>query len=71
MVIRMLKELSGTYISTQKDIQTLNKTQIKMNNAIFEIKNTLEGIKSQLEKAEDLISKLEYKVEKHTIRAKT
>ena len=44
MVIRMLKELenykeiSGTHINMKKDIETLNKNQMEMKNAISEIK---------------------------------
>ena len=36
-----------------------------MKNTISELKNTVEGIKSSLDKREDLISELEYKVEKN------
>ena len=47
MVIRMLKELSGNYISMKKDIQTMNKNQVEMKNTISEMNNTLEGTKSR------------------------
>ena len=56
MVIRMLKEseiskeLSGIYISMKTYIETLNKNNLEMKNAISEMKNTLEIIKSRLDK---------------------
>ena len=33
-----------------------NKSQLKMNNAINEVKNTLEGTNSRIKEAEDRIS---------------
>ena len=59
MVIRMLKELenykeiSGTHINMKKDIETLNKNQMEMKNAISEMKNTVGGIKNRLDEAGD------------------
>ena len=56
MVIRMLKEseiskeLSGIYISMKTYIETLNKNNLEMKNAISEMKNTLEIINSRLDK---------------------
>ena len=44
----------------------MNKSQEEMKNTISEIKNTLEGIKIRPDEAEDLISKLEDKVEENT-----
>ena len=63
MVIRMLKELSENYISMKKNIETMNKNHLEMNNAISEKKNTLKGIKSRLDEAEGQTSDLKYKVE--------
>ena len=62
MGIRMLKELSENYISMKKNIETMNKNHLEMNNAISEKKNTLKGIKSRLVQADYQISKLEDKV---------
>ena len=53
MVIRTFKELNENYISMKKVIETMNKNQLEMKNAISEIKNTLEGIKMRLNEAED------------------
>ena len=39
----------------KKGIETLNKNQMEMKNAISEMKNTLERIKSRLDEAEDRI----------------
>ena len=64
----MLKEPSENYISMKKDIETLNKNQLEMKNAISEMKNTLEGIKIRLDESEDRISELEDKVEKNTVQ---
>ena len=50
----------------KKGIETLNKNQMEMKNAISEMKNTLEGSKSRLDEPEDWISELEDKVEKYT-----
>ena len=62
MVIRMLKklnenykELSGNFIIMKKYIETMNKNELEMKNAISEM-NTLERIKSRLTEAEDWIS---------------
>ena len=38
---------------SNKDLEEIKKSQIKMNNAINEIKNTLEGINSRIMEAED------------------
>ena len=40
----MHKELIENYISMEKYIETMNKDQIAMKNAIYEMKNKLEGI---------------------------
>ena len=36
-----------------KDLEEIKKSQLKMNNAINEIKNTLEGTKSRITEPED------------------
>ena len=66
MVLRMLKELSGNYITMKKDIETLNNNQLEMKNAVSEMKNTLEAIKSRLDEAEDQNRELKCNVEKNT-----
>ena len=48
----------------RKDIETMNKKQLEMKNAISELKNTLEGILNTLDEARNRISNLEIKVEK-------
>ena len=65
MVIRMLKELSGNYNSMKKDIETMNKNQLEMKDAISEMLNILERIKSILHEVEDQIIKLLTKIEKN------
>ena len=50
----------------RKDIETKNKDQSEIKNAISEIKNPLEGINSRLDEAEDWISDLEDNAEKNT-----
>ena len=52
-----------TISSWKRDIETINKGQEEIKNAISELKNTVEGIKSRLGEAEDWISELEDKVE--------
>ena len=42
-----------------KDLEEIKKSQLKMNNAINEIKNTLEGTKSRITETEDRISMVE------------
>ena len=42
-----------------KDLEETEKSQLKMNNAINEIKNTLEGTNSRIREAEDRISEVE------------
>ena len=37
-----------------KDLEEMKKSQLKLNNAINEIKNTLEGTKSRIMEAEDV-----------------
>ena len=37
----------------------MKKSQLKMNNAINEIKNTLEGTNSRITEAEDRVSEVE------------
>ena len=45
-----------------KDLEKIKRTQIKMNNAINEIKITLEGIKSRIRETEDRISEGEDRI---------
>ena len=45
-----------------KDVEEIKKSQLKMNNAINEIKNTLEGNTSRIIEIEDRISEVEDKV---------
>ena len=45
-----------------KDLEEIKKSQLKMNNAINEIKNTLEGTNSRIMEAEDRISEVEDKM---------
>ena len=44
-----------------KDLEEIKKSQLKMNNAINEIKNTLEGTMSRIMETEDRISEVEDK----------
>ena len=53
MLIRMLKELNENYISMKKNIETVNKKQLKMKNAICEMKNTLKGINERVDRAKE------------------
>ena len=50
----------------KKEIETINKGQEEMKNAISELKNTVQGIKSRLDEEKDQISEQEDKVEKNT-----
>ena len=45
-----------------KDLEELKKSQLKMNNAINEIKNILEGTMSRTTETEDRISEVEDKM---------
>ena len=45
-----------------KDLEEIKKSQLKMNNAINEIKNTLEGTNSRITEAEVRISEVEDKM---------
>ena len=45
-----------------KDLEEIKKSQLKMNNAINEIKNILEGNKSRITETEDRISEVEDKM---------
>ena len=45
-----------------KDLEEIKKSQLKMNNAINEIKNTLEGTKGRITETEDRISEVEDKM---------
>ena len=45
-----------------KDLEEIKKCQLKMNNAINEIKITLEGTMSRIMEAEDRISEVEDKM---------
>ena len=42
-----------------KDLEEIKKSQLKMNNAINEIKNTLEGTMNRITETEDRISEVE------------
>ena len=42
-----------------KDLEEIKKSQLKMNNAINEIKNTLEGPMCRITETEDRISEVE------------
>ena len=45
-----------------KDLEEIKKSQLKMNNAINEIKSTLEGTMSRITETEDRISEVEDKM---------
>ena len=45
-----------------KVLEEIKKSQLKMNDAINEIKNTLEGTKSRVTETEDRISEVEDKM---------
>ena len=45
-----------------KELEEIKKSQLKMNNAINEIKITLEGTMSRITETEDRISELEDKM---------
>ena len=45
-----------------KGLEEIKKSQLKMNNAINEIKNTLGGTNSRITEAEDRISEVEDKM---------
>ena len=45
-----------------KDLEQIKKSQLKINNAIYEIKNTLEGTMSRITEAEDWIYEVEDKM---------
>ena len=45
-----------------RDLEELKKSQLKMNNAINEIKNTLEGTMSRIMETEERISEVEDKM---------
>ena len=45
-----------------KDLEEFKKSQLKMNNAINEIKITLEGTMSRITETEDSISEVEDKM---------
>ena len=44
------------------DLEEIKRSQLKMNNAINEIKNTLEGINSRRMETQDRISEVEHKM---------
>ena len=44
-----------------KDLEEIQKSQLKMNNAINEFKNTLEGTSHRITEAEDRISEVKIK----------
>ena len=45
-----------------KDLEEIKKSQLKMNNAINEIKITLEGTMTRITETEDTISEIEDKI---------
>ena len=45
-----------------KELEEIIKSQLKMNNAVKEIKNTLEGTNSRIMEADDRISEEEEKI---------
>ena len=45
-----------------KDLEEIKKSQLKMNNAISEIKITMEGTMSRITETEDMISEVEDKM---------
>ena len=45
-----------------KDLEEIKKSELKINNAINEIKNTLEGTMSRIMETEDRISEVEGKM---------
>ena len=45
-----------------KDLEEIKKSQLKMNNAINEIKDNLEGTMSRKRETEDRISEVEDKI---------
>ena len=45
-----------------KDLEEIKKSQLKMNNAINEVKITLEGTMSRITETEDRISEVEDKM---------
>ena len=54
-----IEKIQGMF---NKDLEEIKKSQLKMNNAINEIKNTLEGTISRIMEAEDRISEVEDKM---------
>ena len=56
--VMIIKILNGMKI----DIETIEKDQLEIKNAIPEINNTLEGMNHRLDEAEDQLSDLEDKV---------
>ena len=47
---------------SDKDLEEIKKSQLKMNDAINEIKNTLEGTNRRITEAEDRLSEVEDKM---------
>ena len=77
MIIKMIQNLEnkielqinslGTKVEKiqemfDKDLKEIKKSQLKVNNAINEIKDTLEGTMSRIMKTEDRISEVEDKM---------
>ena len=54
-----IEKIQGMF---NKDLEEIKKSELKMNNAINEIKNTLEGTMSRIMKTEDRISEVEDKM---------
>ena len=77
MIIKMIKNLENKMVLQinsletiiekmqemfNKDLEEIKMSQLKMNNAINEIKNTLEGTMSRITETEDRISEVEDKM---------
>ena len=60
MIVKMIQNLESKMFN--KDLEETKKSQLKMNNAINEIKITLEGIISRITETEDRISEVEDKM---------
>ena len=45
--------LTVNYINMKKEIETINKGQMEMNNTVSDLKNIVEGMKCRLDEAED------------------
>ena len=59
---KMALQINSGEDARNKDLEEIKKSQLKMNNAINEIKNILEGIKCRIMETEDRISEVEDKM---------